>query len=242
MVIGYIILAVAIVSSISFVGAATLLFKKSEGIMHLVVSFAAGSLLAVAFLDLIPESINELNINGVFYSVITGFFLFFLLEKFFHWRHCHENECKEHPFTYLSLLGDGVHNFFDGMIISASFMTSISLGFVTSLAVIFHEIPQEFGDFAILLHGGFTRKKAVLWNFLISLTAFIGALLVYFINFNSSIISMLLPFAAGGFIYIAASDLIPEMHKEKRLAKSAAQILFFIAGIAVISLLIKFVA
>lgn len=237
--IGYIIIAIAVISLISFIGVLTLLIRKIDNIMHILVSFAAGSLLAAAFLDLIPESIGKISVINSFYLVLAGFFLFFLIEKFFHWRHCHDEYCKEHPFTYLSLLGDGVHNFFDGMIISASFLSSYSLGLVTTLAVIVHEIPQELGDFAVLIHGGFTKKKAVLWNFLISLTAFIGAFVVYFFRVNINMLTALLPFAAGGFIYIAASDLIPEMHKEKHLVRSLWQIFAFIFGIVLISLLIK---
>lgn len=239
MVLSYIVAAVTIVSLISFIGILTFLFKKVNVITHLLISFAAGSMLAVAFLDLIPESAAKIDINIVFYVVIAGFFLFFLMEKFFHWRHCHENDCKEHPFTYLSLLGDGMHNFFDGMIISASFLTNLSLGLVTTLAVIVHEIPQELGDFAILIHGGFTKKRAVFWNFLISLTAFLGALVVYFVPVNLTFLNLLLPLAAGGFIYISASDLIPEIHKEKSPAKSLVQILFFALGIILISVLIR---
>lgn len=239
MVLGYILVAVGIVSLLSFIGALTLLFKKLDNITHILVSFAAGTLIAVAFLDLIPESVAEINIKSVFYAVISGFFLFFLLEKFLHWRHCHEEDCKEHPFTYLSLFGDAIHNFFDGMIISASFMTNFSLGFATTLAVVAHEIPQELGDFAILIRGGFTKKRAVLWNFLIALTAFIGALFVYFVPYNYNLLGILLPFTAGGFIYIAASDLIPEMHKERNPAKFLLQILFFALGIVLISILVK---
>lgn len=239
MVLGYVLVAVGIVSIISFIGALTLFFKKLDNITHILVSFAAGTLIAVAFLDLIPESVAEINIKSVFYAVISGFFLFFLLEKFLHWRHCHEEDCKEHPFTYLSLFGDGIHNFFDGMIISASFMTNLSLGFATTLAVVAHEIPQELGDFAILIRGGFTKRKAVLWNFLIALTAFIGALFVYFVPYNYNLLGIVLPFTAGGFIYIAASDLIPEMHKERNPAKLLLQILFFAFGIVLISVLVR---
>ncbi|MFH1248635.1 MAG: ZIP family metal transporter [archaeon] len=239
MMLVYIFLSLAVLSIISLGGALAIMFRKNDSILHLLVSFAAGTMLAAAFLDLIPESIEE-GLGNIFYLVLAGFLFFFMLEKFFHWRHCHEDNCKEHPFTYLSLMGDGIHNFFDGIIIAVSYLSSIPLGIATTIAVIAHEIPQELGDFAVLIHGGFTTRKAILWNFIISLTAFLGALIVYFASGIGAFFVFLLPVAAGGFIYIAASDLIPEMHKEKRIGKSMLQILFFAFGILLISILIRF--
>nr|MCK4930304.1 ZIP family metal transporter [Nanoarchaeota archaeon] len=164
----------------------------------------------------------------------------FVLEKFLFWRHCHKEHCEVHTFTYLNLIGDGLHNFIDGAIIAASFLVDFSLGISTTLAVIFHEIPQEIGDFCILIYGGWERKKALIFNFISALMAVIGALAVYFFsNQISDLIPILLSFAAGGFIYIAASDLIPELHKEPNLKKSLVSFSFFLLGI-VFMFLLKF--
>jgi zinc and cadmium transporter len=194
------------------------------------VAFAAGTMLADAFLHLLPESLS-LGEN-LFIYVLLGILLFFSLEKFLYWRHCHDDACNVHPVTYLNLIGDGIHNFIDGMIIAASFMGSMQLGVTTTLAVAMHEIPQELGDFSVLIHGGLEAKKALLFNFLSALTAVAGALFVYFFISFASFGAYLLPFAAGGFIYIASSDLIPELHKVRKSSDSMAQFLVFLFGIA----------
>ncbi|MCX6796472.1 MAG: ZIP family metal transporter, partial [Candidatus Falkowbacteria bacterium] len=147
---------------------------------------------------------------------LTGIFFifFFVLEKFFYWRHCHDERCHVHTFTYLNLIGDTIHNFIDGTIIAASFLANFSLGLSTTLAVIFHEIPQEIGDFSILIYGGIKKEKAILWNFLSALSAFLGALFVYFFaRQTKDLISYLLPLAAGNFLYLAGTDIIPELHE-----------------------------
>ncbi|MBD3249438.1 hypothetical protein GF336_05315 [Candidatus Woesearchaeota archaeon] len=138
-----------------------------------------------------------------------------MIEKFLHWHHCHKGKCDIHTFTYMNLIGDGVHNFIDGLIIAASFSVDISFGVITTIAVIAHEIPQEIGDFGVLVYGGFGRLKALAFNFLSAVTAIIGAVIGYLISGSvEGFVPFLLPFAAGGFIYIAASDLVPELHKE----------------------------
>jgi len=239
-----ILISVFIVSAISLVGAISLFLrhKTLEKFLFLAIAFAAGSLLGAAFLDLLPEAMADGAGAGMLIFTLLGVLAFFVMEKLLYWRHCHDEDCKVHNFTYLSLVGDGVHNFIDGMIIAASFLASVPLGITATLAIIFHEIPQELGDFSILLHGGFSKEKALLYNFLIALTAVLGALAVYFFAPHvQNLSSVLVPFAAGGFIYIAAVDLIPELHKETDLKRSALQLIMLICGIGVIWLATIFV-
>ncbi|MEM3641857.1 MAG: ZIP family metal transporter, partial [Candidatus Bathyarchaeia archaeon] len=202
--------SVITVSLISLVGIVFISLKENllRRITMVLVGFASGTLLGGAFLHLLPEAIKE-NTEIAFYYVIIGIVSFFALEKFLYWRHCHEEECPIHMFAYLNLIGDGIHNFIDGMVIAATFMFSFSLGFTTTLAVIFHEIPQEIGDFGVLVYGGFNKRKALAYNFISALTAILGALATYFLVCLQSLETLLLPFAAGGFIYIAATDLMP---------------------------------
>jgi len=227
--------ATFIVSLMSFIGVFTLALseKKLNKLILLMVSFSAGALLGGAFLHLIPEAAEELPGINVFLYVLVGFSLFFLIEKFLYWRHCHKGKCDVHTFSYMNLIGDGVHNFIDGMIIAASFIISVPLGITTTAAIISHEIPQEIGDFGVLVYGGFTKAKALLSNFMTALTALLGVIVGYVMAEVSTIfVTFLLPFAAGGFIYIAASDLVPELHKEKNIMKSLYYFIFFLIGIA----------
>jgi zinc and cadmium transporter len=160
--------------------------------------------------------------------------MFFMLEKVLYWRHCHEGRCEIHVFTYLSLIGDAIHNFLDGLVIASAFVINAGVGVASTLAIISHEIPQELGDFGILIYGGFTKKKAVVFNFISALLAIVGALVGYFLASQVTDFALyLLPFAAGGFIYIASSDLIPELHKETNKKRSMMSFLFFLAGLAV---------
>ena len=161
--------------------------------------------------------------------------MFFVLEKFIRWRHCHELASKNHPhpISFMILFGDMFHNFIDGLIIGASYLVNIKLGIATTIAVFFHEIPQEIGDFSALIYGGFSKSKALLYNFLSALTSFIGAILILIIGSGFNLINLLIPITAGGFIYIAASDLIPELHKEVDIKKSILQLVFFIFGIII---------
>lgn len=240
----YSLISVFFVSLLSFVGVLFLAVKeeKLKKILLFLVSFAAGGLLGGAFLHLLPEAVEEIGFNlEVSLAVLAGLLSFFVLEKFICWRHCHIPTSKEHPHpvALMNLIGDGLHNFTDGMVIAASFLTNIPLGIATSLAVIFHEIPQEIGDFGVLIHGGFTRKKALLFNFLSALTAVVGAILTLFLGIRFiDFVRLLIPFTAGGFIYIAGSDLIPELHKETNLAKSLVQMLGLILGIGVMLILL----
>jgi len=242
MVLGQILIAAFLVSLLSFVGVIFLFNKKTDKLMFILVSFAVGALLGGAFLHLLPEALESgLNFENIFLYVIFGIIVFFVLEKFLYWRHCHSGKCHVHTFTYMSLVGDGVHNFIDGMIIAASFLANTTLGITATIAIALHEIPQEIGDFSILVYGGFSKKKALLFNFLSALTAVLGALFVYFFSFMiEGLTTFILPFAAGGFIYIAACDLIPELHKEKRIHHSLAQLFFFLTGI-ILMWLFKFI-
>ncbi len=238
------LLSVIIISLVSLVGVLTLSFRadKLKRALIYLVSFAAGALMGDVFIHLLPEVAEG---NG-FTIYVSGFALLgigtsFAIEKFVHWRHCHVPTSKEHPhpFAIMNLVGDGVHNFIDGLIIGVSYIVSVPVGIATTIAVFLHEIPQEIGDFGVLLHGGFSRGRALFMNFLIALTAVLGVLTVFFLE---SIVEGALPwltaFAAGTFLYIAGSDLIPELHKENGLRKGILQFVFFILGIAVMYLLV----
>lgn len=238
----YIFISVLLVSLISFVGVFFLALKKNtlNKCIEIFVSFAAGSLLGNAFFHLLPESAEQIGENS-FVWVMISFLFFFIMEKFFQWRHCHKEDCEIHSFTYLSLAGDAIHNFIDGAVIAASFLTNFSLGISATLAIIFHEIPQEIGDFAILIYGGWGKKKALFFNFITALTAVVGALMVCFFSKQiSSLLPVLLAFAAGGFIYLAGTDLIPELHKRKKFSKTLVQFISIAAGVALIWLLKNF--
>jgi zinc and cadmium transporter len=227
-----ILLATLLVSSISLVGILFLSLndKILNNLLLILVAFASGALLGGAFLDLLPESLAS-GSEEVFIFVLLGIMLFFVIEKFLRWS-CHERKCDIHAFTYLDLIGDGVHNWIDGMIIAASFLTSIELGIVTTFAVVAHEVPQEIGDFGILVYGGFKKTKALFYNFLSALTAVFGAIFTYYlIQHTEHLTTLLLPFAAGGFIYIAATDLLPELHKREKIKDSIVQLIVLSLGI-----------
>ena len=202
------------------------------------VALAAGAMMGGAFLHLIPEAVEKFSAHNLFLFVLTGFVLFFFVERILHWRHCHIGKCPTHTFAHMNLIGEAVHNFLDGLIIAGSFVFSIPLGIATSIAVALHEIPQEIGDFGVLVYGGFSRTKALILNFLVALTVIIGGAVGYVLSGRTeSLVAFLLPFAAGGFIYIAASDLIPEIRKEMNLKKSLLTFVVFIIGIALMLLL-----
>ncbi|MCM8801212.1 MAG: ZIP family metal transporter [Candidatus Omnitrophica bacterium] len=225
-----------IVSIISFIGIFSLILKENtlKKILLFLVAFAAGALISGSFLHLLAEAIEK-NTESLFpfLNLLLGFVLFFVLEKYLYWRHCHKGKnCDIHIFSYLNLIGDGIHNFMDGIIIGVGFFTDIRIGVATTLAVIFHEIPQELGDFGVLIYGGFSLIKAVSFNFISSLTAVLGAILGYIFSERiSGFSNLLLPLTAGGFIYIASCDLIPELHRQSNIKNSTFSMLFFILGI-----------
>jgi len=234
----YILAAVTVVSLISFIGVITLALNKKllKKMLFLLVSFATGSLLAAAFLDLLPEAIKY-EAENIFLFPLLGIVTFFIIEKFIYWHHHHAEEKKKevHAFTYLNLIGDGIHNFIDGIVIAAAFIHSIPLGIAATVAIIFHEIPQEIGDFSILIYGGFSRRKALFFNFLSALTAVAGALIgFYFLSISNEFLPYLLAFAAGHFIYIAGTDLLPELREQVKAKSSFLQLIAIILGIAVI--------
>jgi zinc and cadmium transporter len=233
-----ILASVFAISLISFIGAITLFINKKilDKILLYLVSFSAGALFADAFIHLIPEALEQTNITLVSIYVLTGILFSFIIEKFVQWRHCHVPTSKRHPHpvAYMNIVGDVVHNLIDGMIIAGSYLVSIPLGIATTIAVIFHEIPQEIGDFGVLIYGGFNRNKALMVNFLTALSSFIGVFLTLILSkYIGNISLFLVPFAAGNFIYIAGSDLIPELHKETDFRKSAIQLFSIVLGIAV---------
>lgn len=246
----WILASTLLVSGISLIGIFFLSMseKSFRKLLLMLVSFASGTLLGGAFLHLIPEALSSeafsAESENMFIVILAGILVFFLLEKFL-WRHCHERECPVHVFAYLSLLGDGVHNFIDGVIIAAGFLVGVPLGSVniplglaTTLAVVSHEIPQEIGDFGILVYGGFSKVKALFYNLLSALMAVFGALLMYsFYSYLLPSLTYFLVFAAGSFIYIATTDLIPELHKEHDVWKSLVQFVLLLSGILLMWLL-----
>jgi len=232
----YIILATFIVSLISFVGVVSLAINDTilNKILPILIGLSAGALMGGALLHLLPEAVEKNSELDVYMVVLLGFILFFLIEKVLHWRHCHKGQCDVHTFHYMNLVGDSIHNFIDGLIMAASYVVSLPLGITTTIAIATHEIPQEIGDFAVLVYGGFSKKKAILLNFVVALTAVIGGIVGFFISsLVENIVIYILPFAAGGFIYIAATDLVPEIRKELDMKKYMATLLVFICGILI---------
>lgn len=235
-----IVISTFLVSLVSLVGASVLAFREEtlNKIVGFLVDLSVGVLMAVALLDLVPDAVDRFGPKNIFLYLLIGFFFFFLIEKLLHWRHCHQEHCPIHAFAYINLLGEAVHNFTDGLIIGASFIIDFHLGITTVFAVILHEIPHEIGNFGILIYAGFKKTKALLFNSLIGLTAVFGGIIGYYLSsFSGITANFLLPFAAGGFIYIAASDLIPEGKKERNVKKSIFSFFITIFGVLLVYLL-----
>jgi|SRR3989344_4667880 len=258
----YAILSVVIISLVSLIGAFTLSLKpeKLNRLVFILVSLSVGALFGDVFIHLIPEALAE-GISSLTFSlsIITGVMVFFILEKFLRWHHshgahvdcpeCHPNLTEEHHEEIhekshlgpMILLGDSFHNFLDGIIIGLSFLVSIPIGLATTVAVILHEIPQEISDFGILIHSGYSRARALLWNFLSASAAILGVIIALLVGKTlEEIIPIGIAFAAGGFIYIAGSDLVPELHKTKELKKSLLQVLAISIGFLFMFLLFFF--
>ncbi len=231
----YAMTASLVVSLISFIGAISLVLNEKVLNKLLVpfVGLSAGGLMGGAFLHLLPEATKKDPGDNVYIWFITGFILFFLMEKILFWRHCHKGiNCEIHPFVYLNLIGDAIHNFIDGLIIGATFCVDIRIGIITTIAIILHEIPQEIGDFGVLVYGGFKVKNALLFNFFSALTAVVGTATGFFVsNFFMNFTFALMPITAGGFIYIASSDLIPELNRQIDKKISFISFATFISGI-----------
>ena len=222
-------------SAIALVGSLTLILNKDtlHKIVLPLVAFAAGCLLGGAFLHMLPESIHETESHLTpFLWVLAGFLTFYALEQFLHWHHCHRDsaECKK-PLGYLILIGDGLHNLIGGLSVAAAFVMDIRLGIAAWLAAAAHEVPQEMGDFAVLLHGGWSKGKALLLNVISASTFLAGGLIAYAVSSRVEI-WFLVPYAAGNFIYIGASDLVPEVNKQRDMKGSLVHFLSFLAGLA----------
>lgn len=240
----YPLLSVTLISFLSLIGVLTLAVNEQRlrKILIYLVSFSAGALLGDVFIHLIPELVEEGAFN-IYTSIfiLVGIVFSFILEKFICWHHCnlHEDQNHIHRFAYMNIIGDSLHNFIDGLVIGASFLVSVPVGIATTIAVMLHEVPQEIGDFGVLLHGGFSKAQALFYNFVTALTAILGTVIALVLSsYSESINAILIPFAAGSFIYIAASDLIPELHKHSEIHKGILQTVVFIAGIGVMMALL----
>ncbi|MBI2672134.1 ZIP family metal transporter [Candidatus Woesearchaeota archaeon] len=236
----YTLVSVVIVSLISLIGIFFLTLtniKKIKVVLFFMVSVSAGALLGDAFIHLLPEAVEKagftLEVSGY---VLSGIVIFFIVEKWIHWEHYHLNlhKSKKHPhsFALMNLMGDALHNFIDGLAIGASYLISIEVGIATTIAIILHEIPQEISDFGVLIHGGFTKMKALAFNLMVATTAILGAIISIFVGISFGDFEVLLiSLTAGGFIYISAADLIPELHREINVPVSAMQVFGILLGI-----------
>lgn len=236
-----------LVSLIGVVGAYGIVhfFAKSRAKIMVLVSFAAGSMIAVSFFDLLPEAMAEHgNTMLMMEYLVLGFIIFLLIEKAFFYYHCHEENCDRHASAKLIIVGDSIHNFLDGVAIAASFLVSPALGMATTLAIIIHEVPQEVGDMGVLVHSGYSKSKAVVFNLLSGVFAVLGGVVgFYYLSRFESFIPYILALTAGGFIYIAAADLLPEVHAESDTrTKISVHSLAVILGILALWLLMKTVA
>ncbi|TSC73573.1 MAG: Zinc transporter ZIP [Parcubacteria group bacterium Gr01-1014_48] len=224
-------------SIVSFSGAALVIFKEARirKFVHFFVSFAVGALLGVAFFELIPEAIEMGSMERVLPWVLGGIILFFILEKMLFWYHCHDGVCQVHAYTYLILWGDALHNFIDGIIIALAFLADMRLGILTTFAILLHEVPQEVGDFSILIHGGMSHTHAFRYNFLVSLTTIGGAVITYLVGSRIAVfLPQALALVAGNFIYLATTDLMPELHEATGTRHGLIQIVCLACGVAII--------
>jgi zinc and cadmium transporter len=229
------------VSLISITGIIFLTLKggKLQGIVFILVSLAVGALLGNVFFHLLPESFESIDDKRLIaILVLSGILVFFVMEKFLHWHHGHNVEqIGHHPksYGYISLLADSLHNFTDGILIAAGWMVGPEIGIATTVSVIIHEIPQEISDFGILIHAGFTSRKALLLNFYAALSAVLGTVVTLFAGENIASFSIyVLPLAAGGFIYLAGTDLMPELNKDNSRKNALIQMVMILAGLALV--------
>lgn len=239
----YTLISVLIISLISLVGILIIVLgqKQIKSFLLFMVSFAAGAMLGDVFIHLLPELVEEtgFEISTSIY-ILAGILIFFILEKILHWRHCHHTATQSHthPLAVMNLVGDAIHNFIDGALIAGSYLLSIPVGIATTIAVILHEIPQEMGDFGVLLHSGMKIKKALAFNFITALTAILGALIVLGLGVSGhNVTDKIIPITIGGFLYIANADLIPELHKDVVVKNSVIQLISFLVGVGVMFLL-----
>lgn len=237
------LVAVGGISALSGVGAVALFLKRDllERTLVTLISFAAGAMLGDAFIHLIPEIAESPTGFDLFasFAILGGIVAFFLLEKVLHWHHAHMPTREViHPVAASNVIGDALHNFLDGAIVAGAFIASPELGVATAIAVALHEIPQELGDFSILIHSGLKPKRALALNFASALVSIAGALTALTIAESGDLERLLLPFSAGAFIYIASTDLLPELHKEPEPKKSLVQALALVCGIATMTALL----
>jgi zinc and cadmium transporter len=234
---GWIIGSGVLMSTIALVGAVTIALgeRTRERLILPLVAFSAGSLLGGAFLHMIPEAIERSDEDpSVYLWVLIGFTAFFALEQFLHWHHWHE-DALEHksPLTHLMVIGDSLHNFLGGVAVAGAFIVEVPLGITTWIVAAAHEVPQELGKYGVLLHGGWSKGKALLVSVASSLTFLVGGTFAYAVSVQVDV-SFLVPFAAGNFLYIAASDLVPEVNKHHRIGINVLHFVSFAAGIALL--------
>lgn len=235
------IIVFSLLGSVGAVAGAGLMLLFAEGVRKVLVpnlvSYATGTLLGAAFLGMIPAGLKGAPAINITATVLAGMVLFFMLEKAVLWRHCHEADCEAHgQAAPLILIGDAFHNFVDGVVIAAAFLTSMPLGVTVALAVIAHEVPQEVGDFGVLLNSGYGRGKALLLNSLSAAATLPGALAAYFwLEESQGVVPYVLGLSAASFIYIAAADLIPGLHRRATLGQSVLQLALMLAGIGTIA-------
>lgn len=209
--------------------------KKVRNFVHWFISFAVGALLGVVFFDLMPETFEFIGAEKALPWILAGFLLFFVLEKFLFWFHRHEHKHEASGNAgYLVSVGDAIHNFIDGVVIALSFAADARLGFVTTIAILLHEVPQEVGDFAVLLHSGFSKRKALFYNVFVSLSTIAGAVVGYYLPIQEQVLGILLAVVAGNFLYLAAADLIPELHHNHRSSSSVVQVLLIGVGVLLV--------
>ena len=229
----WIFLGGLLMSGIALVGSVTLIFREEtlKKLLLPLVALSAGTLLGGALLHMIPASVDRLgNHLFIYIWILLGFVAFLVLEQFLHWHHCHRAPSEHRPLTYLILIADGIHNFIGGLAVAGAFLIDVKVGISTWIAAAAHEIPQELGDFGILVHGGWTKGSALLYNFISALTFLVGGLVAYGASMKADV-TFLLPFAAGNFIYIAAADLVPEIKHEESARLNILHFLTFAVGI-----------
>jgi len=232
----WIVTAGVLMSAIALVGSLTLLLSEAslKKILRPLVALAAGTLLGGALFHMIPAAVDELgNRLSIYVWVLVGFSLFFVLEQFLQWHHCHRVPCEHRPLTVLILIADGVHNFIGGLAVAGAFLVDVRVGISAWLAAAAHEVPQELGDFGILVHGGWKKGRALFYNFLSGLTFLAGGIVAYAASLSFDT-TFLLPFAAGNFIYIAAADLVPEIKHEESLGLGALHFISFLIGLGLL--------
>ena len=240
------ILATLVVSVFSLTGILALSLKEEtlHKILFFLIAFSAGTILGAALFDLLPEAVEHIEESIVFVYIASGFVAFYFLERFIYWYHGHghhsdiesqEIEPVTKGFAYLNILGDAIHNFIDGMIIAAGFTAAFPVGIATTIAVIFHELPQEMGDYGILIYAGFEKSKALLLNFAAAFSVVLGGIFAsFFLETVEALSGILISYSAGAFIYLSASELIPELQEEKDFNRSLIQFVVFLIGLAVI--------